>query len=661
MSAAKLPQLVFEAIITDLSVLQCTLLHTMVVYNSLSDQLSKFISELATTINDSCSSSSSSSSSSEVMQWCATGVWPNCSGQYSWVLVPKTSQSYADLCSAWPQLAAVDSPTVQQAGYSAYLIVHPAGLTAAATAAAAAASGDAQPIAAKYGVPRCDAPWASPPPPPPPVRANSAAAPAAVAMPLHRGHSGASGAVHAGVGVQPPVMRMLPPLHAPLLRQLTPEAFRLQGTATAAAAADSSKNIDALHRVARRHSSSSSDNVESASSRSSDKQYSSSAAQKQKQQQQRQGSKRSRSPPASQRRDSSSSSSSSATSSSYRHRTSYGDEISYKSFAADARYDDSHKQHSSYSSGSVSSSYKHAAYNNSNTVEKRARYDSRSSSSDFCSRQASSSSRYSRSRSRSSSRERSAERGRRSMHSDQSRKRSGDRSTSSSRTDESRGEREATRQRSSSVTEQRYVAVQPLTALSSTDAYNARKQARAAAVAAAKTGSSSTVAVAAVAAVEPSVVSPAASPTLLPAARADLCAELNSIAVAALPVVSVPMQPVRRFIGTSVLPQCEPVLTAALSTGQTSAVSAPTATVGAALPQPSTSSSSGAQWHDGATASADAADAFAKGCAQVSSNGPVQCPPSWSNASTSPKERTLTSTASTQPCVITQELTTRLN
>eukprot|EP00953_Heterococcus_sp_UTEX-ZZ885_P041614 21223-Heterococcus_DN1.PRE.3 len=562
------------------------------------------------------------------------------------------------MCSAWPQLAAVDSPTVEQAGYYAYLIVHPAELTATAPApAAAAAAAVAQPVAAKYGVPQhrppgCDAPWALPLPPLSPVRANSAAAPAAVAMPLHRGHSGASGAVHAGVGVQSPVMTMLPPLHAQLLRQLTPEAFRLQGTATAAAAADSSKNIDALHRVARRHSSSSSDNVESASSRSSDKQYSSSTAQKQQQQQQRQGSKRSRSPPALQRRESSSSSSSSATSSSYRHRTSYGDEISYKSFAADVQCDDSRRQHISHSSGSdVSSSYKHAAHKNDSREEKRARYDS--------SKQASSSSRHSHSRSRSSSRERSIGCDRRSKHFDQSLERSGSRSTSSSRSD-SRGEREATRQRSSSVTEQRYVAVQPLTAQSSADAYNARKQARAAAVAAAKAGSSSkaaaaAVAAAAVAAVEPSVVSPAASPTLLPAAHTDLCAELNSNAVAVLPPVSLPMQPVRMFVGTSVLPQCESKVTAAHNSCQAATAAAPTATVDAALVQPSTCSNSSAQLHDGAAESSDPADAFAEGCAQVSANGPVQCPPSWSYASTSPKGSTSTGTASTQLCATTKQ------
>jgi hypothetical protein len=632
----------------------------MLIYHSLSDQLSKFISELATTTNDS-SSSSSSSSSSEVLQWCATGVWPNCSGQYSWALVPKTAQSYADLCSAWPQLAAVDSPTVQQAGYSAYLVVLPAELAATAATAAVAPAAVAQPAATQYGVPQhrpsgCDAPWALQPPPLPPVRANSAAAPAAVAMSLYSGHSGSSG-VHGSAGVQSPVLPMIPPLHAPLLRQLTPEAFRQHGTATAAVS-DNSRDIDALHRVTRRHSSSSGDSVQSASSGSSAKQYSSSAAQ---QQQHHQGSKRPRSPPAAQRRDGNSSSSSSATSSSYRHRTSYGDEISYKSFAADAQCDDSRRQHSSHSSDSgVSSSYKHAAHKNDDRDEKRARYDSRSSASDFNSKQViqyGSSRRHSRSRSRSSSRERFQERDRYNKQSEQPRKRSC--SAGSYRSDESSCEREATRQRSSSMAEQRYAKVQPLTALSSTEAYNARKQARAAAVAAAKAGSSSTAAaaaVAAVAAVEPSVVSPAASATLLPAAHTDLCAELNSNAVAVLPPVSLPMQPVRMFVGTSVLPQCEPVLTATHSNGQAAAAAAvPIATVGAALVQPCTSSSSSAQLHDTIVASADPADAFARGCAQVSSNGPVQCPPSWSYASSLPKVSALTGTASTQPCVMTKQ------
>jgi hypothetical protein len=617
--------------------------HNACLYISLSDQLTKFISDLAS----STSNSSSSSSSSEVLQWCATGAWPSCSGQYSWALVPKTAHSYADICSAWPQLAAVDSPTVEQTGYSAYLIVHPAELTSTAAAVAAAAAAVAPAAVAQSTVTAqqhdvqqrrlsgCDAPWPLPPSPLSPVRLCTTAA--AAVMPMHMGYNNASGALRGGASMQSPVMPMLPPLQQPLLRQLTPEVFRKPAVAAATANNSSgfqaaSSDIDALHRVPRRHSNSS-DSVESAGSRSSAKQYNSSVAQYQ------QGTKRSRSPPATQRRDSSSSSSTS--SSSYRHRTSFGDEISYKSFTADARYDDTRKQHSSGNDGSRS--HHNAVHKNDVRDEKRARRDSRSPIRDSSSRRAHDGSRHSHTRSRSSSRERSEHRNEHSKQPQQERKRS--RSTSSSRSDDSGGKRRATKQRSSSVAEQQSAAAQALTAQSSTAAYEARKQARAAALAA-KAGSSSTAAVAAAAAAEPSVVSPAISPTLLPATHADFSTELDNSAA-----VPTPMQPVRKFVGTSVL-QCEPVA-ATYSSDQAAsaaalALAAPPATVGATLVQPTSSSS--AQWHDSAVLSADT-DAFAEGCAQVSANGPVQCPASWSWANTSPKQSSPnTSTSTTNRC-----------
>eukprot|EP00953_Heterococcus_sp_UTEX-ZZ885_P020431 11431-Heterococcus_DN1.PRE.1 len=113
------------------------------------------------------------------------------------------------------------------------------------------------------------------------------------------------------------------------------------------------------------------------------------------------------------------------------------------------------------------------------------------------------------------------------------------------------------------------------------------------------------------------------------------------------------MQLVRMFVGTSVLPQCEPVITAAHNSCQAATVAV--ATVVGAVSAQSTSSGSSAQLHDGAAGSSAPADAFAKGCAQVSANGPVQCPPSWSYASTSPKGSTSTGTASTQPCATTKQ------
>jgi hypothetical protein len=82
-------------------------------------------------------------SSSDSAQWnyCAVGKWPGSNEQYSYVLLPETEKHFYEICSAWPALAHCNKPD-----YTAYCIVCPARVTAAATAWAAVAPVAAMPV-----------------------------------------------------------------------------------------------------------------------------------------------------------------------------------------------------------------------------------------------------------------------------------------------------------------------------------------------------------------------------------------------------------------------------------------------------------------------------------------------------------------------------------